>query len=205
MQRLVWSWSRAQYLITIGDNDRALQVNRQALPFASLHGLSFAGTMSRSYEIWALLSMGDATAASNILETVGSDFNHTRRNDAAIYHFLTSWAALLRDCPRTALDHAELAANLAAQLGHAGPAICTLGALSQALANCGELARALAVASQAQRWIKGLDAGMYRISALLPTCCGAWTDAKNFWIRLPRRSPLGVAAATSTACCGCQR
>lgn len=168
LQRLAWSWAHALYLMVAGDCDRSLQVSRHARELASQHGHFFLTTMHRAFEIWALLMIGDVKAASNLLDTSASEFiGPARCNDVAIYHFLRSWEALLQERAQAARTHAEKATELAEQLGHTGPAICTSGAYSQALADCGELERALAVARNAQQGLGGLKSGHYRFSVLL--------------------------------------
>ncbi|MBA2492374.1 MAG: hypothetical protein H0V34_11960 [Gammaproteobacteria bacterium] len=167
-QRLAWSWAYALYLMVAADCERSLGVSRHARELASQHGLSLLATMHRAFEIWALLIIGDVKAASELLDASASEFiGPARCNDVAIYHFLRSWEALLLVRPQTARKRAEKAAELTEQLGHTGPAICTSGTHSQALADCGELDRALAVARNARQGLGGLKSGHYRFSALL--------------------------------------
>lgn len=80
---------------------------------------------------------------------------------------LLSWLALLRERPRTALEHARKSAGIARELASVGPAICALGVYSRTLAECGEPGRAIAAAREATAWVSAPGSGILRFNALL--------------------------------------
>lgn len=166
-QRVAWNWSHAMHYSSLADFARWREVNLNAQALAAEAGLSYMLGVLRLFEAWALLASGDLAAAASLLDRLASEIDRARPNDIALYHFLLSWLALLRERPRTALEHARKSVEIARELASVGPATCSLVAYSHALAECGETGRAVAVAREATAWLSAPGDGILRFNVLL--------------------------------------
>jgi hypothetical protein len=166
-QRVAWSWSHAMHYSSLADFARWREANLKAQALAAEAGLGYMLGVLRLFEAWASLASGDLAAAAELLDRLADEIDRARPNDIALYHFLLSWLALLRERPRTALEHARKSVEIARELASVGPVICSLGAYSRALAECGETGRAVAVAREATAWVSAPGGGILRFNALL--------------------------------------
>jgi DNA-binding SARP family transcriptional activator len=167
LQRVGWNWSHALHLSCLADFERWRQNLADARSLAATAVLDYLVGVSSLLEIWVFLASGDLGAASERLDELAAEIDRARPNDVALYHFLRSWLALLRERPRTALEHARKSVEIIRERPHAGPSISSLGAYSHALAECGETAQAVAVAEEAMSWVKTPSSSMLCFNALL--------------------------------------
>lgn len=166
-QRVAWNWSHAMHYSSLADFARWREVNLNAQALAAEAGLSYMLGVLRLFEAWASLASGDLSAAASLLDRLAGEIDRARPNDIALYRFLLSWLALLRERPRTALEHARKSVGIARELASVGPATCSLVAYSHALAECGETGRAVAVAREATAWLSAPGDGILRFNVLL--------------------------------------
>ncbi|MDG4549905.1 MAG: BTAD domain-containing putative transcriptional regulator [Candidatus Contendobacter sp.] len=167
LQRVGWNWSHALYLMCLADFGRCRHDLVEARSLAATAGLDYLVGVSSLLEVWTSLTEGHLVTASARLDELAAEIDRARPNDVALYHFLRSWLALLREHPRTALEHARKSAEIIRQRPHAGPSVSSLGAYSHALAECGETARGVAVAQEALSWVKTPSNSMLCFNALL--------------------------------------
>ncbi|MCP5307505.1 MAG: hypothetical protein H6953_19015 [Chromatiaceae bacterium] len=167
LQRVAWNWSLLTHHTNLADFARWRQENLEVQDLAVKAGLGYMLGALRLFETWALLGSGDLVEAAALLDRLAIAIDHTRPNDIALHQFLLAWLALLRERPRTALEHARKSVEIVRELASVGPMICTLGAYSRALTECGETERAVAVAKEATAWVSAPNNGILRFNALL--------------------------------------
>lgn len=192
LQRVGWHWSHSLYLSCLADFGRWRRDLVEARSVAASAGLDYLVGVSELLEVWVSLASGDLAAASARLDALAAELDRARPNDVALYHFLRSWLALLRERPRTALEHARKSAEIIRERPHAGPSVSSLGAYSQALAECGETAQAVAVAQEALAWVKTPGSGMLCFNASL----FAADATRRHGLREQSSTLLGEAFAT---------
>ena len=167
LQKVAWNWSLLMYYTNLADFTRWRRENLDAQALATKAGLGYMLGALKLFEAWALLGSGDLAAAAALLDKLANEIDRARPNDIALYHFLLSWLALLRERPRTALEHARKSVEIVRELARVDLVICALGAYSRALAECGETGRAVAVAKEATAWVGTPGSGTLRFTALL--------------------------------------
>ncbi|MDS4042021.1 MAG: BTAD domain-containing putative transcriptional regulator [Candidatus Competibacter sp.] len=160
-------WSGACQVQTVLGAGRATLERAYDHCLATEAGLSYVLGLLRLSQALALLASDDLAAAAALLDRLASEIDRARSNDIALYHFLLSWLALLRERPRTALEHARKSVEIAEELASVGPATCSLVAYSHALSECGETGRAVAVAREATAWLSAQGDGILRFNVLL--------------------------------------
>ncbi len=167
LPRMTWSGSRALHFLGLADFGRWRQENLDARVLATEAGLGYMLGWSRMLEAWSSLASGDLVTAAELLDKLADEIDRARPNDIAFYHFLLSWLALLREHPRTALEHARKSVGIARELASVGLVICALGVYSRTLAECGETGKAVAIAKEAMAWVSAPGSGILRFNALL--------------------------------------